>query len=395
MNAYRISLCGLACVAALACGPATSQALPPSLFKPELILPKVTIEASSAPAPLALARAKDLSQISYQFQGQAKTVSDFISEAKVKSLLVLHDGQIVYQYNKFPNTASTRHQSWSMMKQVLSVLIGAAIQDGYITSVDERMDRYEPKLALNGFRGVTFKQALTMSSGIRYDEVKDRYQLFFDVIGDYLLGARVGLSLDEEVTAGRLSAAYTPGSRYDYASINSQALAWALEAATRMPLADYLQNRLWAPLGMTDSARLLVDRSKRPFAFCCLYATARSYARLGQLYAQNGVWQGRQIIPREWVRLSTTFADAASWTPDKVQREGDVMDLHGFAYHWWPLAGNRGDFTGLGVYGQGLHVLPAQNTVVVRLSDDFDTPGAHAEEAAVMGRAIADALSRD
>lgn len=369
-----------------------AQTLPPSLFKPELLLPRVEVAKSSQATQLPEARAVDLSSVSYTFQGQNRTVTNFLEDAKVKSFLVLKDGRVVYEYNRFPYGRSSLHQSWSMMKQVLSALVGIAIAEGRIASVNDRMDTYEPRLALNGFAGVTFRQALLMTSGVKYDEVNDRYALFFDVIQDNLLGNRFGQSLDEKLTDPALTVAYQPGARYEYASINSQAIAWALEGATRMPLADYLQKRLWGPLGMPDAAKLLVDRSRRPFAFCCLYATTRSYARFGQLYAQQGVWHGRQIVPREWVRLSTTFADPLSWQPDQVLRDGEVLNIHGWAYHWWPLVGGRGDYTASGVYGQGVHVLPVQNTVIARTADDFDVPGAHAEEAIVMGRAIADHL---
>ena len=100
----------------------------------------------------------------------------------------------------------------------------------------------------------------------------------------------------------------------------------------------------------------------------------------------------QQLLPAEWVRRSTRLdGDPGNWS--NVPRDGNELGLYGFGYHWWPLAGERGDFSALGVFGQAIHVLPRQDVVIVRMSGDFDTPGAHAEENVIMGRALADHLS--
>lgn len=386
------TLCLLSLATAL---PVMAQSIPPALQKPELLLGKTTIAKSTQAQPLVSAPVPvPLDGVSYQFDGASRTFGDFIADGKVKALIVLKDGKIVHERYKWPTTANTKNQSWSMMKQVLSVLVGIAVQEGRIRSIDDAMDQYEPRLAANGFAGVTFKQALLMASGIKYNEEVDRVTLFGDVIVDKLFFGLGGADLVEKTTDPALTREAQPGTRYQYASITSQAISLALEAATGQSVASYLQTRLWQPLGMTDDAQLLVDRKKEGFSLCCLYATARSYATFGQMMAQGGAWQGKQIVAADWVKRSTTFADPASWTPSQVVRAGEVLNLQGFAYTWWPLAGDRGDFQALGVYGQGIHVLPRQNTVVVRISDDFDTPGAHAEEFAVFSRAIADQLDR-
>jgi CubicO group peptidase (beta-lactamase class C family) len=373
--------------------PAMAQSIPPALQKPELILGKAVVAKSAKPKPLASAPVS-LDAVSYEWEGAPRKLADFIADGKVKAFLVLKDGKIVHEWYKWPTTASTKNQSWSMMKQMLSVLVGIAVQEGRIRSIDDPMDQYEPRLAANGFAGVTFKQALLMASGIKYNEEVDRVKLFSDIIIDKLFAGAGGADLVEKTVDPILSREAEPGSRYQYASITSQAISLALEAATHQTVASYLQTRLWQPLGMVDDAQLLVDRKNEGFTFCCLYATARSYAAFGQLMAQDGAWNGRQIVDADWVKRSTTFADPASWSPTQVVRNGETLNLHGFAYAWWPLVGERGDFQALGVYGQGIHVLPQQHTVVVRLSDDFNTPGSHAEEFALLSRAIADHLTR-
>lgn len=369
-----------------------AQSLPPALFLPEVVLPRVTVGTSPFPASLPSARPKaSIEDFRYTYQGVTKSLNTYLDEAKVRALLVVKDGRIVHEYNRFPFTRHTQHQSWSMAKQVLSTLVGIAIDEGAIRSVDDRMDAYAPELALNGFAGVTFKQALQMTSGIKYSEEADRFKLFTDVITDfYTLGAS-GHSLREKTLDEAITQAYTPGSKFEYASITTQALSLALEKAVGMPYPQYLEARLWKPLRTADSAKVLVDRSREAFSLCCLYATTRSYAMYGMLYAQQGRIHGRQIVSSDWVRKSTTSAgDPSNWRA--VAHAGDNTGLYGFGYHWWTLDGPRGDFTALGVFGQAIHVLPKQGTVIVRISADYDTPGAHRVENVIMGRALADHL---
>lgn len=383
---------------AASAAPTQTLTLPPQLFKPELLLPQVPVRN----APLAATHLQSapvdrtsVESLTYTVDGVTRSVADFIADADAGVLhyLVLRDGKIVYEYNSGRHGPAYLYQSWSMMKQVLSALVGIAIAEGKIHSVDDPMDLYAPELSGNGFAGVTFKQALTMSSGILYDEEADRYQLFIDVIQNRLTAGLAGTTLHDATIAPSITVAYTPGSEYHYASINSQAIAMALEKAVGMDTRKYLQTKLWKPLGMPDSGKLLTDADGTDFTFCCLYATPHDYAVFGQLYAQGGVWNGKQIVPADWVRLSTTFADPATWHADKVDRKHDTDDYRvmGFGYHWWPLEGGRGDFTAAGIQGQSVYVSPQQNVVVVRLSADY-TDGAHVEEGVAVARRIADFL---
>lgn len=371
---------------------AQAQTLPPSLFLPELVLPREVVDTSSFPVTLPTAAPKaPISGLRYNYEGVSKSLAQYQDDAKVRAMLVIKDGKIVYEYNKFPYTKTSQHQSWSMAKQMLSALVGIAIDEGTIRSVNDRMDAYEPALAVNGFAGVTFKQALQMSSGVAYNEEADRFKLFLDTITDYYTLGSSGYGLREKTTDAALTPAYAPGSKYQYASINSQAIAMALEKAVGMPYQRYLELKLWKPMRTPNSAKVLVDRNRDAFTFCCLYATTRSYAMFGLLYAQGGRLHGRQIVSSDWVRRSTTFdGDPTNW--HAVPVNGNKLGLYGFGYHWWALESERNDFSALGVFGQAIHVLPKQNTIIVRISGDFETVGAHIEENVVMGRALADYL---
>jgi CubicO group peptidase (beta-lactamase class C family) len=373
----------------------SAQALPPQLFKPEWVLPTAPVsgpKSGQGPTREALPAApRDLSSVRYEWDARKWSLDDFQSRGSVKALLVLQDGEVVYEHHRWPNGPTTLHQSWSMMKQVLSALVGLAIQQGRIASVDDPMDRYAPALAANGFKGVTFKQALMMSAGVRYVEEVDRVTLFKQVIANRFTAGLLGHSLDDKVTEPALDRAFEPGSKYEYASIVSQAIALALEGAQGQPLHRILSRDIWTPLGMPDDARLLTDGQGRDFALCCLYASARSYAVFGQWFMQEGAWRGQQVLNAPWVQDSTRLSEGKAWRSTQVPRKVKTQEIMGFGYHWWPLEGGRDDFVALGIQGQMIHVSPRQGVVVVRLSDDL-VDGHHNEEGVAMARAVADFL---
>ncbi|MFN3914792.1 MAG: serine hydrolase [Aquabacterium sp.] len=151
-----------------------AQAMPPQLFKPEWFLPLERLAPATAQRTVLPSSPVDVSGVRYVRDGREWRLDDFLTRGQVKSLLVVHDGKIVHEVHQWPHGPSTRHQSWSVMKQVLSMLVGRALQRGQIRSLDDPMDRYLPSLAKNGFAGVTFRQALLMSSGVRYVEDVDR-----------------------------------------------------------------------------------------------------------------------------------------------------------------------------------------------------------------------------
>lgn len=368
-----------------------ARALPPQLFHPEWVLPGADVSALTASRAALPSQPVDLSAVRYERDGQRWGIGDFQSRASVKALLVLRDGKVVYEHHRWPNGPQTLHQSWSMMKPVLSNLVGMAVQQGQIQSVDDPMDRYAPALGANGFRGVTFRQALLMSAGVRYTEEADRLAMFQQVIRHRLSFGTLGATLRDKTLSPQLDRVWAPGSRYEYASIVSQALTMALEGATGQRLHTLISRQIWQPLGMPDDARVLTDRQGQDFGLCCLFATARSYAIFGQWMSQGGRWQGRPLLNAEWVQRATSFDDPGAWHSTAVPRKAKTQELFGFAYHWWPLEGGRGDFTALGIHGQMVYVSPRQNVVVVRLSDDY-ADGAHSEEAVTAFRAIADML---
>lgn len=230
-----------------------SLTLPSKLYKPEWILPQQDIDASTVPVTLPR-MVSPLSGLTYRFQNTARPLSEFMEIGKVRSLLVLHNGRVAFEQNEWPYDETSRQQSWSMMKGVLGLLVGIAIDEQSIASIDDPLERYAPALAQSAFAGVTFRQALIMSSGVGFVEEKDRVGVFVKAGLSRATGGWRGKSIREQVLDGALQRAQPPGKQYSYASINSQAISMALEAAVGQPLHRYLQDKLWQPLGMPDKA---------------------------------------------------------------------------------------------------------------------------------------------
>ncbi|RVT82721.1 class C beta-lactamase-related serine hydrolase [Rhodobacteraceae bacterium CCMM004] len=315
----------------------------------------------------------------YLFEGAARPLAGFLDETVTTGLLVVHDGTVVHEEYRLGASAESPFTSFSLVKSVLSALIGIAIEEGHIGSVGDPIVRYVPSLAGSGYDGVTIEDALTMSSGVDFDEnyanpFSDIYGVFFDLAA--------GQSMEETLAAfGR---ARDPGTYNDYISADSIALGLVLEAATGMPNDAYLATRLWQPMGAEAPASWNTGASGPVLSFCCFNARLRDYARLGRLYLEGGARDGTQIVPRDWVETSTRPTaphlepgpnPASFWT-------------FGYGYHWWIPEEPQDDFLAIGIWGQYVYVDRRNGVVIVKTSADpgFD---ARDHETVAAFRAIA------
>lgn len=330
---------------------------------------------------------KPISNITYSWGGTTKTISQLLLESGTDAFLVLDKGKITSERYFDINNVVTKHQSWSMMKSYVSTLIGIAIRDGKIQSVDDPVTKYVPSLAGNGYNGVSIKNVLQMSSGIDWDEEgvagTDIINLVLDPILDNATFGVAGRTLDEFATSSEWTRSNAPGTRFLYTSLNTQVLGMVVEAATGKPLRQLLEEKIWRPTGMASTAWLLRDRVGSDFGFCCLYATARDFARFGLVWENNGARGSNQIVPASWVHDSTHSTEAHL-------QPGAVEPTYGYGYQWWLGDGTRGDFAAIGVEGQFTYVSPADDTVIVKLSDDLTLVGDREAEFLKASRAIAD-----
>jgi CubicO group peptidase (beta-lactamase class C family) len=284
-----------------------------------------------------------------------------LQRTQTTSLVVIKNGAIVSE--KYFQGADEKSQftSWSVAKSFLSTMVALAMKDGLIKSLDDQAEQYVPELKGKAYGSVTIRQLLQMSSGIKFDEtytnkLSDINMLFYRV---FLAGASINEvvnSHEREVPAG---------TRFQYVSSDSQVLSQVLTKVSGMPLNKYVQTRLWAPLGMESGAYWSIEREGgAEVAYCCLNATARDFAKLGQLYLDQGKWKGQQFLPEGWVKEATRPSF------DYLKPEASALKIRGYQYQWWVPAGYDGEYFANGVWGQMIWVSEKTNTVIVKTSVD-------------------------
>ena len=298
-----------------------------------------------------LARAASEPAVRYEYQGQTFTIDEYLARNPITGLLVARGDTILVERYQYARHDRHRFMAWSMAKTVTAMLIGIAIAEGRIRSVDDSAAVYVPALAGTEYGRTSLRHLLQMSSGVRFIEEytgkDDSAQLSADTyrqIGSGGVGA---------VTQFNVRAA-PPGTRFYYASAETQVLGLMLRSATGRSPADYLQEKIWQPIGAEADATWLIDRSGQEATYCCINAVLRDYARLGLLLAHDGNWRGRQIIPAAWIEEAT-----------RVHGGQPQPATGAYGYQVWILAGERRMFALRGIRGQAIFVDPATRLVMV------------------------------
>jgi CubicO group peptidase (beta-lactamase class C family) len=299
-------------------------------------------------------------QVSYTYRGKPYSLDDYYRRSSVLGFLVLKDDQIVLEKYFHGADRDSRFISNSMAKSVLSVLMGVAIGDEKIVSVEEPVEKYVPALSASGYHGVSIKNALQMATGVKFDE--DYLKPSADV--HRLVAALVRGDESFQTLAASIQSKQKPGTAFEYQSINTEVLGLVLEAATREPLNQYAEEKLWKKIGAQSDA--FFYRSKRQpnvCAFGCLNATLRDYARFGLMAMQGGEIGDARVVSEHWIHESTT-PDAPFLKP-KPNLKNDVTRI-GYQYQWWIPYGGDAAFVAMGIYGQMIYVNPAKHVVIVQ-----------------------------
>ncbi len=300
----------------------------------------------------------------FVFKNKTYMVKDLLASTWTTGLIVLKDDKICFEEYYLGNSKDSLNISWSVGKSFVSALIGIAIHEGYIKGVDVIVSDYVPELKGSGYDGVRLKDVLQMSSGVGFDE---DYSAFFSDINRMGRTIAMGNSINE--FAASLERERKPGTYNHYVSMDTQVLGMLLKAATKKTPSQYLEEKIWKKIGMQADAKWLVDDMDMELVFGTLNITLRDYARFGKLYAHLGNWEGEQVVPKEWVLESIT-PDAPHVMPGKRPLLSSYK--MGYGYQWWIPEHPKGDFMGLGVYGQYLYVNPIKNVVIVKLSANPD-----------------------
>ena len=296
------------------------------------------------------------------------TPEAWLADKGTVALLVLRRGELVYEGYFDGFTRESIGTSFSVAKSVVSALVGIALAEGRIGSLDDAVTRHLPELAQRDerFSRITLRHLLLMRSGIAFDEG------YRSPLSD---ASRFYLSRDLAARVRELKIEGEPDRLQAYKSGDTQLLGLVLERATGTPLAKYAESRLWQPMGAAFDASWSLDDAGSGVAkaFCCLNARAVDFARFGQLFLQGGRIDGRQVVPEAWVRESTAVAERAGG--NDIQRR-NIERPHGerrafYAYQWRraALAGGEPapDFYAQGLLGQYVYVAPLTQTVIVRL----------------------------
>jgi CubicO group peptidase (beta-lactamase class C family) len=308
-----------------------------------------TAVVQRGPRVRTLAKAPREMAVRYAVAGKPMDAEAFMAANNVGGLLVLQDGKIALERYRFGFGPELRWTSFSTAKSVTSTLVGAAIRDGHITSVDDPVVRYIPKLAGSAYDKVTLRQLLTMSSGTRWNEdyedpKSDASKLkavYDDPKGDIVAYMA---ALPREVPAG---------TRFHYNTGDSNLLGIAVANATGTPLARYLSEKIWAPYGMEADAAW-VQVNGQALGGSSLSMRLRDFGRFGQFFLDGGMIDGRPVLPDGWRDTAAGALLPTGWG-----------DIH-YGYQWWTR--RDGTFRALGIFGQMIFVDPKRRLVVVALS---------------------------
>jgi len=290
-------------------------------------------------------------EFTYSVDGRTYDLFDVLSLNRVSGLLIIRNGEILFEKYLLGNDEQTRWMSMSVVKSMTAMLIGAAIQDGYIASIDDPIVNYLPRFKGTAYDGVTVKNLLQMTSGVAWNETytdpnSDRRRML-----EAQIGQEPGAILD---LMAALPRAAEPGTRWNYSTGETQVAGALVAAATGKPVADYLSEKIWSRVGMeADATWWLESPDGLEVGGSGLSATLRDYARFGLFLLNDGVIDGQRVLPEGWVQEASTPKTVA----------GETVD---YGYMLWPLHGRS--YSAIGIFGQFVFVDPDKNLVVAMWS---------------------------
>lgn len=293
---------------------------------------------------------------------------DYVSRNRVTGLLILKHGRIALEHYEFGNDARTRWISMSMAKSIATTLVGAAIRDGYIRSVDDPLTEYLPQLAGGGYDGVSIRHLLQMTSGVRWDDThtdpaSERRQML-----EMQIAQQPGAILSYVARQPRVA---PPGTVWNYSTGETHVVGALVHAAAGRWVSEYLSEKIWAPFGMESDATWWLEAPHGlEVAGSGISATLRDYGRFGQFIMNDGVIGSASVLPPGWMQEATA--------PRQVG--GKQLD---YGYMWWPVAAHDGSFddgafSARGIFGQYIYINPKRQIVIVVLSARSKPKGAEA-----------------
>lgn len=274
-------------------------------------------------------------------------VDAYMAKQRNSGLIIVQDGKVRLEKYALGQKPDGRWTSFSVAKSFTSTLVGAAIKDGYIKSLDDKVTVYIPGLKGSAYDDVSVKQLLTMTSGVKWNE--DYTDPKSDVAQFNLQKPVAG----EDITVSymkTLPREAPAGSKWVYKTGETNLIGVLVSSATGKTLSDYLTEKVWGPFGMEQDAIWMVGPTGHEISGCCISASLRDYARLGQFVLGGGVADGKKILPDDWLPAATT------------KQTGIDIPGRGYGYQWW--TNDDGSFAAQGIFGQGIFIDPKRKLVI-------------------------------
>ena len=313
----------------------------PSYRNIDKIFPTRPIKAGDFIHALPLAPA-DLDNLQIVNEDTALSLDEYFVRQRVAGLLVIKNGKIVYERYGLGNTQDSVWISFSVAKSVTSMLVGAAIADGYIKSVDEKVTDYLPRLKGSSYDQASIRNIMQMSSGVQWNED------YADPKSDINISTTEWETVNLYEYLRHKPRDVAPGEVFNYNTAETNLVGTLLRSAIGNNLSTYLSEKIWKPFGMeADANWMLSERGGGEWGGCCISATLRDYGRIG-LVAMNGgvLGDGSRVLPEGWMKASTA--------PSK--------GFAGYGYLWW--LSENGAFAASGIFGQGIHINAAEKLVI-------------------------------
>ena len=320
------------------------------------------------------------------FDGEQRLLSKELKHYKTDGLIVLHNGNLLYENYWNNNLANSKHIAFSVTKSFVSALVGIALDEGLIDNIEDPITKYLPDFKGTGYEGVRIKDILQMSSGVDFNEDYADPKSDINRFGRATARGSSFRDFAKSLERGR-----EPGTYHHYVSIDTQVLGFLLAEVTGMPLKEYLYKKIWNKIGMEDDAFFIVDNNGVEMALGGLNATLRDYAKFGELYLNRGKWNGEQVVPASWVDASHT-TDGPHLKPGESELSSSPW---GYGLQWWVPGFPDTDYTASGVSNQYIYIDPLTNVVIAKTSSNhrYTSEKEYSKAAHVaMFRAIAESI---
>lgn len=343
------------------------------------VYPSRRVVKPDAPSPLRRADAEIA--LTYRFREGSYGLQEYLDRNPVTGLLIARGDEILFEHYRYARTDAERFVSHSMAKTVTALLVGIAVEEGAIRSIDQTAADYVPELVGTEYGKTPIRALLHMSSGVKFREA-------YDGTGDNATLGRLLFTADNPGAAAAVARFNTrdapPDTRFYYAGAETEVLGLIVARATGQPLADYLHSRVWQKLGAEADASWIVDTKGVEVAYCCFNAVLRDWARLALMLANDGMWNGERIVPRDWLLAATTVAPG-----DRHLAPQQTGRFFGYGYQVWIFPGTRRQFALLGIHGQSIYVDPAARLVLVQTAAWVNPTGSRAEANALWRALVA------